>query len=203
MLEKGDSVKKEAKDLLLIFGAHNIEYFDKDTLQLPASDVIIHPDWNPEAYDYNADIAILIASEEIEFTKYIQPVCIQKYMNLTNVDGWTAGWGVNEFGQRVSEPTEVKMPVVENGICLVQNPNLAKLSSNKTFCAGSKDGRGPCSGDSGGGLYVYNKNQARYSLQGIVSSGLIDYGTKSCDLRNYVVYTNMNYFYDWLTKLCK
>lgn len=185
-----------------MFGAHNIASIDKDTLQIQPSHVVVHPDWKPETYDYDADIAILITKVEIEFTEFIQPVCIHQFLNLTSASGWTAGWGLNENGTRGNEPAEVRMPIVGNDKCLVQNPNLARISSFKTFCAGSRNGSGPCTGDSGGGLYVYNKNQARYVLQGIVSSGLIDFGTKSCDLTNYVLYTNMNELYDWLTNIC-
>lgn len=188
--------------MLLIFGAHNLFSLDNKTIETQLAHVIVHPDWNPESARFDADIAVLITKVEIEFSKYIQPVCIHQFMNLTGLKGFTAGWGLNENKTYNIEPTEIEMPIVEKDKCFDENLDLELISSNKTLCAGSKDGSGPCSGDSGGGLYVYSKIQKGFILQGIVSAGLIDHSVQSCDLTNYVLYTNMNELYDWLTNLC-
>lgn len=188
----------------MLFGAHDTSTFEVGTYEFEVSHIIVHPDWNPTTDDFDADIAILVTISAIDFTrsKYIRPICIQPSLNLANVIGVSAGWGVNENGTKTSEPTEVRMPVVDGYQCFAKNPSLARISSNRIFCAGSKDGSGPCNGDSGGGLYVFYENEGKYFLPGIVSSGIFNRAIQNCDLYNYVIYTNMNDFYDWLTNLC-
>lgn len=187
----------------MVFGAHNVNSIENGIFETQASHVFVNPDWSPESEDFDADIAILITEQKVKFSRFIKPICIQSSTSLADATGFTAGWGKNEYGKRGSEPTEVIMPIIENGYqCLVQNPTLSRYSSLRTFCAGTRNGTGPCTGDSGGGLYVYNEYRRRFYLQGIVSAGLIDFKTNTCDLNNYVLYTNMNDFHDWLQNPC-
>ena len=69
-----------------------------------------------------------------------------------------------------------------------------KISSNRSFCGGSRDGSGVCMGDSGNGLFV--EYSGIYFLRGIVSSSL--YTKSNCDVYNFAVFTNVLKFFDWI-----
>lgn len=73
---------------------------------------------------------------------------------------------------------------------------FSQLTSDKTLCAGNKKGSGPCNGDSGGGLYL--RQGSRWTLRGIVSNSLKDPYTNSCNLNEYVVYTDAAKYSDWI-----
>lgn len=80
--------------------------------------------------------------------------------------------------------------------CRSSRLEFSQLTSDKTLCAGTKKGTGPCNGDSGGGLYLRQGN--RWSLRGIVSNSLKDPYTNSCNLKEYVVYTDTAKYLDWI-----
>lgn len=69
------------------------------------------------------------------------------------------------------------------------------------FFSGFRNGSGPCNGDSGGG-FMLQKND-RWTLRGIVSTSLLDQETRTCDLTNYVVFTDTSKFLDWLLSRIK
>lgn len=64
------------------------------------------------------------------------------------------------------------------------------------YSAGFRNGTGPCNGDSGSG-FILQKDD-RWTLRGIVSTSLLDQEQRSCDLKNYVVFTDVSKFMDWL-----
>jgi secreted trypsin-like serine protease len=62
-------------------------------------------------------------------------------------------------------------------------------------------GVGPCSGDSGGGMYSNARDVDgvdKWFLRGIVSLSLHNPKTQMCDLTNYVVFTDLSKFGDWI-----
>lgn len=91
---------------------------------------------------------------------------------------------------------KVNLPIVNSITCVQTSESLSKAVSNRTFCAGTLNGDGPCHGDSGGGLTVYHEN--RWTLRGIVSAGLSDANTGACKLMDYVVFTDVSQFFSWI-----
>lgn len=55
---------------------------------------------------------------------------------------------------------------------------------------------GPCNGDSGSG-FIMNQN-GRWMLRGVVSMSISDTKKRTCDLGNYVVFTDASKFLEWL-----
>lgn len=85
--------------------------------------------------------------------------------------------------------------------------NIKQLNS-KTFniilyfshISGEKDGTGPCNGDSGGGLFI--NMSGKWMLRGIVSSSLIaPHTTNTCNLHEYVVYTDAAKYTSWIKQI--
>lgn len=58
------------------------------------------------------------------------------------------GWGKKENENAGGPPKQLKVYPVTNDVCFLKRPEFAKISSLRTFCAGSTQA-GPCSGDSG------------------------------------------------------
>ncbi|KZC10582.1 Dehydrogenase/reductase SDR family member 11 [Dufourea novaeangliae] len=82
--------------------------------------------------------------------------------------------------------------------CLRSSEEYVRITSNRTFCAGGMDGTGPCNGDSGGSFILYDTKTKRFYLRGVVSLSLIDQTSRSCDLKQLVVYVDAAKYLDWI-----
>lgn len=134
----------------MVFGVHDLNEMHHPGTQISApSTVLVHKDYNPNTENYDADIAMLIITEyEVMFTRFIKPICIWSQKLDPSVEkGFIAGWGENQEKKYESEPKQLKIPIKQNADCFLDNYLLAVISSNRTFCGGSKDGSGPCLGN--------------------------------------------------------
>lgn len=161
--------------------------------------IIIHRDWNPESYRYDADIALLKFNRgSYRFKNFVRPICLWKLESApAEKVGLVAGWGMTEdktqfFG---NFPRRITAPIHDHRSCLSGKPKIAELSSVRTFCAGWKNGTGVCRGDSGGGIIVLVKGV--FYLRGIVSSSLLT-PAGDCDTYENAVYTDVLDFKDWI-----
>jgi dynein heavy chain len=66
--------------------------------------------------------------------------------------------GYNENGLVSDDLSYIKMPVVTHETCIWSNRDFfSKVTSEKSFCAGFRNGTNVCNGDSGGGkLFLEN-----------------------------------------------
>ena len=116
------------------------------------ANITMHEDWRSTDKSYDADIAILTFKTEVKLTDFVRTVCLPQSVHYNALQkGVVVGWGVSEkTDYKMSEPeprkTEIKTPP-SNAECFLKNPDLAKISSNRTYCAGG-DSTGPCFGDS-------------------------------------------------------
>ncbi|XP_077990430.1 transmembrane protease serine 9-like isoform X2 [Glandiceps talaboti] len=142
----------------------------QNTVKRRARQIFIHPDYNPTKDDY--DIAMIKISEAVDFSDYIQPICLPE--NNTNfMDGtecFVSGWGATvEDGGPSNDLSHVMIPVVSNEECdsLLPNANI----TTRMLCAGHlAGGRDSCQGDSGG-PFVCEKEPDKWVLTGVVSFG--------------------------------
>jgi hypothetical protein len=151
-MEKHRTQRKLPRDVKMFFGAFDIhDLTQSGVFSMTPSDIQLHEDWNPTVTNYDADIAILIAGDEIPFTKYIKPICMWKDEKEIDVkDGIVAAWGANHGTNPLQGyepiPTQLKVPIYSQEECFLSNPVLVDLSSKRTFCGGSKEGKGVCNG---------------------------------------------------------
>ncbi|XP_055050405.2 trypsin-3-like [Misgurnus anguillicaudatus] len=131
--------------------------------------IINHPSYISSKEDN--DVALLQLSSPVEFSNYIQPVCLagtgSKFGEGTK--SWITGWGtVNaDTNQMPDILQEVQIPIVSDSVC--KTAYVADLTDNM-ICAGlSQGGKDSCQGDSGGPLVV--KNGTQWIQCGIVSFG--------------------------------
>ncbi|CAG9862269.1 unnamed protein product [Phyllotreta striolata] len=196
------------KELLLVLGKLNIQKWIPTSGEkiVEPMGIYVHPDYKISSSD--ADIALLVLSEPLKFSLVIKPICLWKGdTSLTKIvgnSGTVVGWGRDENGEiRTEEPKQLNVPIVSQETCLASNPKFHYSTSNRTFCAGQRDGTGPCNGDSGGGFIM--KKDGKWMLRGIVSLSIPSQETTSeiCDLSNYVIFCDVSKFTNWLLSFLK
>ncbi|XP_066153998.1 serine protease gd-like isoform X3 [Euwallacea fornicatus] len=198
-------------EIVCIFGKLNIRKWvvaPGETMLEPET-VTVHPEYQQGKAD--ADIAIITFQDPIPFSKTIIPLCLWEgntdLKQIVGNIGTVVGWGRNENGDLSSaEPRQVKMPVVDQLECLKGSTStvgqaLVEIISRNTFCAGFRNGSGPCNGDSGS-AFLLRKNDVFY-LRGIVSTALSDVTRKSCNLQEYVVFTDASKYLDWIMNIVR
>lgn len=188
-------------DVLAIFGAHDLDDLNEiGRFELSPKKITLHDDWNPETFQYDADLSVLEFEEgSISYNNYVQPISIldsadQTVVTVGTVTGWGRSKDTSKFHETVS--TFITVAIQANEDCLPGEPRLAAIASRRTFCAGMTDGSGVCHGDSGGGLFI-EIDGIKY-FEGIVSSSLTDNGM--CDVSKNAIYTNVRKFKDWIAE---
>lgn len=145
----------QPRDVLLYFGHYNrLDWTEEDSIRSRASEIIIHPDYNIEQQTKDADLAILKSFESVGFNSFIQPVCLwsteRTQSDSESVKGVVVGWGRDSMDRIAStHPRKIELPIVDANRCMRNSEAIASALSNRTFCAGTLDGNGPCHGDSG------------------------------------------------------
>ena len=200
MQEKHSPSPILTRDFKALLGVHDLnEKFEVGTKATVIQKIHIHPDWNPRAQSFDADIAVLVIEGKIGFDNYIQPIClVTAGVNIeVSSNGVVVGFGRSEDDSKLHEniPKVIDTPIHDNVDCFLKHYELAKLSSRRTFCGGKANGVGVCSGDSGSGLVVLYGGY--YYLRGIVSSSLRDY-KHGCDVDAYSVFTDVLKYNDWV-----
>lgn len=172
-------------------------------------EILLHPDYDTQKTDFDADIAVLLLDQQVHLGNDIPSLCLpQASSGHAEGSGVVVGWGKSEHSDPYefydSTPNKLVVPIVENSQCFATYPDLQLISSERTFCGGYKNqSKGICSGDSGGGLYVKESESSPYIVQGIISSSpLTSTGfAQTCDIQKYAVYTNVAAFIDWIQEV--
>lgn len=164
-----------------------------ETLLLTPTRVEVHPEWNINTPQYDADIAIIEIANEFPNSIFI-PICLwtssDPYPEFT--DGYVTEW-IADGDKLISKQYKVSKQL--NEYCFLDEPIFDMISSKRTFCGGSKRGIGPCQGAFGSG-YAF-ENNGKFYLGGIMSAMLYDLNGK-CDASNYIVFTDTSKFESWI-----
>ncbi|XP_029666346.1 serine protease gd-like isoform X1 [Formica exsecta] len=189
--------------MLVSLGRYQLrDWHQAGSVNMEIASYTLHPDYiHQETGD--SDLAILTLRTPVEFSPTIKPICLwygsTDLQSAINKIGYVVGWGRDEFGNPyVAEPRMAKVPIVSQEVCLWSDSRFVSFTSNRTFCAGSRDGSGPCNGDSGSGLVLHDAATGRYQLRGIVSRSLYDRDEMTCDLTQYVVFVDVAKYLFWI-----
>ncbi|XP_050353349.1 serine protease gd-like isoform X2 [Nymphalis io] len=190
------------KNIVVKAGVYNLEDWSDDiTVTRTLTAAAIHDAYN--ASSLANDILVMTLDKNIPLSNFIKPACLWSgstdLNRIVGQSGVVAGWGANEMGPGgKGEPRMVRMPIVSTATCRASKPEFHKLTSSKTLCAGDHSGSGPCLGDSGGGLYILDNG--RWRLRGVVSLSLwTENGESTCNLEDYVVFTDTAQYLPWIT----
>lgn len=152
--QKYSTTRLNPTDVEVYLGRHNLSdsgELNKMAKVLEIVKIAMHPDWDPKNFRYDADIALLIASKEVERSSFISPICLPN-REIQKHSGIIVGWGFSNDEKRKTEdiPRQAeaeKVPLID---CLLVDNDLVRIASKRTFCVkGVAEGSGPCKGDSG------------------------------------------------------
>lgn len=185
----------------VLLGFHNVSKpFEIGRKTFAVFNIHVHPAWNPLSKRFDADIAVLVLDESVTFNRHIKPICMMQSVSspaVTISSGIVVGYGKSEDETKIHEetPKTIVVPIYSNEKCFLEFPDLARISSSRTFCGGTADGTGVCLGDSGSGLII--KYNGDYYLRGIVSSSLRTFRW-GCDVDKYSVFTDVIKYVEWI-----
>lgn len=195
-----------SNEVFVFLGRFNIrDQSEVGGKEVQVEQIIVHSDYMSKDSSYDADIAVIILLERVKFTEFIRPICLwygsDSLSSIVGQLGTVVGWGRDGMGNILTpEPKKINIPVVSDAECLRSSDTYRYITSQRTFCAGGRDGRGPCNGDSGGGMaFMRNKKwNKKWMLRGIVSASLADPIVNTCDLGEYVVFTDVAKHVSWI-----
>jgi len=156
---------------------------------IQASNVIIHPDYNPITNE--ADIALVELSRRTLSNVITLPSRLSS-VPLVNELATVTGWGLTmEDGEGSVQLREVDLPVVTDLQCLPYY--YEDLAADAQFCAGGavEQPADSCQGDSGGPIFV--TRDELYVQAGIVSNGI---GCARPGVPG--VYTEVTHYVEWV-----
>ncbi|KAF4533247.1 hypothetical protein B566_EDAN005163 [Ephemera danica] len=193
------------QDITVILGMHKVDNFSAPAQTMHVKRIIRHPSYEHKLKE-DADIVILELANAAQQSYWVRPVCAwgSADTNLVGHTGMVVGWGMDEIGKtlQTSVPRSAQVPVVSRDTCRKTHDEFKTGITENNFCAGNRDGRGPCNGDSGGGLFFLEPGPSgtqRWVLRGVVSFSLKD-NSKRCDLSHYVAYTDVTKLAPWLSR---
>ncbi|XP_037684760.1 enteropeptidase [Choloepus didactylus] len=131
--------------------------------------IVINPHYNKRRKD--SDIAMLHLQFKVNYTDYIQPICLPEKNQVFPPGSICsiAGWGKVVYqGPTADILQEADVPLLSNKKCQQQMPEY-NITENMV-CAGYEEGGiDSCQGDSGGPLICQENN--RWFLAGVTSFG--------------------------------
>jgi len=169
--------------------------FEPGRIRAGVKVIHIHPDWNTLTTSYDADIAILELVNEVEFSDYIQPICLAEPGSVAALEtlGYVIGYKTFN-GSIIDDITRlVAAPIHSNQACLAYEHMYDSILSNRGFCGGYANRTGDCYADSHGLIVVHNN---RHYIRGILSASLFNF-IDGCE--SYSIYADILKFYDWIT----
>ncbi|XP_063985537.1 CLIP domain-containing serine protease HP8-like [Diachasmimorpha longicaudata] len=208
---KGKDLPKTWKLINVRLGEYNTDtdpdcVMDSDKSEICApplvtvgiEEAIAHENYQPLDTNQINDIALLRLTREVQFTDYVQPICLPK-TNKLPPRFWVAGWGKTEF--RSSSPIKLKLavPFVNQSICENKYGMYNVRLGSSQVCAGGEIGKDSCRGDSGGPLM--SVETAADGTQKWAAAGVVSFGPSPCGMQGWPgVYTRVAAFTDWIVR---
>ncbi|XP_034001435.1 tryptase-like [Trematomus bernacchii] len=178
------------RNMMVVLGLESMSGPNLNNVSKAIDKIIVHPMYN--FFDNDNDMALLKLSSPVNFTNYIQPVCLASANSTfyTGVSSWVVGFGdIFSGGPNADTLQEVRVPVVGNNECTCAYPFL----TDNMICAGLRaGGNDSCQGDSGGPMMI--KKGSVW-----VQSGVVTFG-RGCALPKFPGgYTRVSQYEDWIT----
>ncbi|XP_055634626.1 CLIP domain-containing serine protease B4-like [Toxorhynchites rutilus septentrionalis] len=179
---------------------------DPDDCVQSAQDVfiasyLIHEDYFQEnGADYN-DIALIRLDRSVNYTEFIQPICLPTTEELKNRDLeglqlTVAGWGETQHRLASRYQMHVGMPGWNNTRCREAFSGVQVAIRDTQLCAGGVKNQDSCRGDAGGPLMKIEKIDG---ISAWVLEGIVSFGMKKCGTENVPgVYTRISKYMDWI-----
>lgn len=90
--QKFKDAKTEVDDYTVVLGRHDLSSSALGAQTRTIDQVIVHPLWKTNETKYNADLALLVLDEDVDFTEFVQPVCLTSAPEImSSEDGYVVG----------------------------------------------------------------------------------------------------------------
>lgn len=63
----------------VVAGKHDLRYFEASAQKRNLLTIVIHPDWRPDATNFDADISLATTEYPFYFTSSVQPICLPNF----------------------------------------------------------------------------------------------------------------------------
>ncbi|XP_023207560.1 suppressor of tumorigenicity 14 protein-like [Xiphophorus maculatus] len=171
-------------------GLHDQRKIDKFVVKRKLKQIIPHPNYNPNTFDN--DIALMELDTPIEYSDYIQPICLPTadYKIPAGQNVWITGWGATREGGTAAKTLQkASVRIINHNEC---NKLMSFRLTSRMLCAGVLTGGvDACQGDSGGPLSS-PEGECMF-LAGVVSWG------DGCARRNKPgIYSTVTEFLGWI-----
>lgn len=149
------------------------------------------------------DVALLELGSNVEYTNFVQPICLNFEQIPNRVIGTVPGWGRTE-DEDISEVLKIaSMPIISTLNCLQSNRDVfGGALDTGMICAGHQNGTSVCNGDSGGGLVVQRCTDGGCSWSQIgVLSFSAGNATGHCRSDGYGAFSNVQTYLPWISQI--
>lgn len=184
---------------MVVLGAKNLETFNEvGRVMFGVDTIYIHQNWNPYAAKNDADVAVLMLSEEVTFSNFIQPACIARIpKSMTDInDGEIIQFKKSEISSSHNYGlARINTQIQKPEDCFNKFPQLLGISSFRTICVGNSNGTSECTGNKGAGLTVVNNG--RHFLRGIASTSFYT-AENQCDTEAFTIFTDMRFYFSFV-----
>ncbi len=157
--------------------------------------IFIHPDYDDFSSDN--DIALIKLMAPLPMIPKIDLMPLDAQNDLAGNDAVVVGWGITEVDNTSlsADLMEVILPVVDHELCRITYADNFNITlTDNMICAGyTAGGKDSCFGDSGGPLMIYDAQDYRWELAGIVS-----WGVGCAEAEQYGVYTDARNYLGWI-----
>lgn len=76
MHPKYELTVRKASDVVVYLGKHNLDaMFERGSEPVYVKKIVVHPDWNFQTEEYDADISILVLESQVKYSNYIMAAC--------------------------------------------------------------------------------------------------------------------------------
>ena len=172
-----------------------------NTFRYEIEERIRHPNNTVKSID--DDIALIKLQRDVEFNDYVQPACLPKTNDETELAIFS-GWGRIMFEDPSNKLKKIVMEIFTQKECrelfAVQRPLTKEIDYETKICAGSHalSGIDACDGDAGSPLQIASTNDTcKWTIIGIAS-----YGFSYCGQAGVPgIYTRVWPYKDWIEAL--
>ncbi|XP_039439798.1 serine protease grass-like [Culex pipiens pallens] len=141
-----------------------------------------------------SDVALLELDSEVEFTEYVQPVCLNLAEELVEQVGSFVSWGDESSGLKSSISE-----VISDEECLRSDLQAyEEVRGSSMFCVGFKTETTLCNSDAGSGIYF--KRKGVWFMGGTLAARDSGY---SCSAKSNAAFNNIDNFVPWIRNVTK
>ncbi|KAF2364200.1 Serine proteases trypsin domain [Trinorchestia longiramus] len=181
----------KAKRVEVVAGAQNIHQHEDSQISIVSTELYPHEHYNPVLL--KNDVSLIHLPEPLTWSDAIAPVCLPSHSDPDLEPGvivHPSGWGKSsDASYSISDELRVvAVPVISNDVC----KEIYSVVTSATVCIDTSDGKGTCSGDSGGPMN-YVKDGKTYN-RAVVSFG----PSTGCESGYPDGLTRVTHYLDWI-----